>query len=112
MGPANNVAVHMIFRFLTGFAGSAFLSVSGGAISDVFKNENVATQVQISHYLFITDRQAHDGVLRKPFPRPRTRATDSGLHQPEYELALDILRRPNMGSGHVIPYTGVRSGDV
>lgn len=40
---ANNVAVHMIFRFLTGFAGSAFLSVSGGAISDVFKNENVAT---------------------------------------------------------------------
>jgi MFS family permease len=40
---ANNVAVHMIFRFLTGFAGSAFLSVSGGAISDVFKNEFVAT---------------------------------------------------------------------
>jgi predicted MFS family arabinose efflux permease len=40
---ANNVAVHMVFRFLTGFAGSAFLSVSGGAISDVFKNENVAT---------------------------------------------------------------------
>lgn len=45
MDLANNVAVHMIFRFLTGFAGSAFLSVSGGAISDVFKNENVATYV-------------------------------------------------------------------
>jgi predicted MFS family arabinose efflux permease len=40
---ANNLAVHLIFRFLTGFAGSAFLSVSGGAITDVFHNAKVAT---------------------------------------------------------------------
>jgi MFS family permease len=40
---ANNIAVHLMFRFLTGFAGSAFLSVSGGAISDVFPNAKVGT---------------------------------------------------------------------
>ena len=40
---ANNIAVHLIFRFLTGFGGSAFLSVSGGAISDVFPNAKVGT---------------------------------------------------------------------
>jgi predicted MFS family arabinose efflux permease len=40
---ANNLAVHMVFRFLTGFAGSAFLSVSGGAVSDVFTNAKVGT---------------------------------------------------------------------
>jgi hypothetical protein len=101
----------MVFRFLTGFAGSAFLSVSGGAISDVFKNENVATYVRIIHHMFGTDRQAHDGVLRKPFPRPRTRATYSGLHQPECELALDILCRHHLGSGHVIPHIGLCTRD-
>ena len=39
---ANNIAVHLIFRFWTGFAGSAFLTVSGGLISDTFRNEKVA----------------------------------------------------------------------
>lgn len=41
----HNVALHLIFRFLTGFAGSAFLSVSGGSISDMFTNDQVATYV-------------------------------------------------------------------
>lgn len=40
---ANHISILLIFRFLTGFAGSAFLSVSGGAISDVFPNEKVGT---------------------------------------------------------------------
>lgn len=34
---ANNAAVFLIFRFLTGFAGSAFLSVAGGTVSDLWK---------------------------------------------------------------------------
>ncbi|CBQ72989.1 related to multidrug resistant protein [Sporisorium reilianum SRZ2] len=33
---ANNLAVFLIFRFLTGFCGSAFLSVAGGSVSDIF----------------------------------------------------------------------------
>jgi multidrug resistance protein len=33
---ANNAAVFFIFRFLTGFAGSAFLSVAGGTVSDLY----------------------------------------------------------------------------
>ncbi|RXK41008.1 hypothetical protein M231_01639 [Tremella mesenterica] len=40
---SNKIAVHLVFRFLTGFGGSAFLSVSGGAITDVFRNEKVGT---------------------------------------------------------------------
>ncbi|KAG7539600.1 hypothetical protein FFLO_03476 [Filobasidium floriforme] len=38
---ANNIAVHLIFRFITGFAGSAFLSISGGTVSDMFINSEV-----------------------------------------------------------------------
>ncbi|KAK0555733.1 hypothetical protein OC846_001604 [Tilletia horrida] len=33
---ANNIAVFLIFRFLTGFASSGFLSIAGGTVSDVF----------------------------------------------------------------------------
>lgn len=33
---ANNLPVFFIFRFLTGFAGSAFLSVAGGTVSDMW----------------------------------------------------------------------------
>lgn len=43
----NHVAIHMVFRFLTGFAGSAFLSVSGGAITDIFPNAKVATPMMV-----------------------------------------------------------------
>ncbi|KAK0535172.1 hypothetical protein OC842_002401 [Tilletia horrida] len=34
---ANNIAVFLIFRFFTGLAGSAFLSVSGGTVSDLYE---------------------------------------------------------------------------
>lgn len=44
---SNNIAVHLIFRFFTGFGGSAFLSVSGGAISDVFHNHKVGNPMMI-----------------------------------------------------------------
>lgn len=36
-------AVHMIFRFLCGFAGSAFLSVAGGTVADLFENDKLGT---------------------------------------------------------------------
>jgi MFS family permease len=35
-------AVYFIFRFVTGFCGSAFLSVAGGSVSDLFSNDTVA----------------------------------------------------------------------
>lgn len=38
-----HIAVYMIFRFLGGVAGSAFLSIGGGTISDLFTPEEVAT---------------------------------------------------------------------
>ncbi|KIR51143.1 hypothetical protein I315_06461 [Cryptococcus gattii Ru294] len=38
---------HLVFRFLSGFAGAAFGAVSGGVISDVFPNEKVGTPMII-----------------------------------------------------------------
>ena len=40
-GACRRTAVHLIFRFFTGFAGSAFLSISGGTVSDMFINAEV-----------------------------------------------------------------------
>jgi MFS family permease len=36
-------AVFLVFRFITGLCGAAFLSVAGGSVSDLFTNETVAT---------------------------------------------------------------------
>jgi MFS family permease len=35
-------AVFLIFRLITGFCGSAFLSVAGGSVSDMFPNSTIA----------------------------------------------------------------------
>ncbi|KAF9476561.1 MFS general substrate transporter [Pholiota conissans] len=40
---APDIAVHLIFRFITGFCGSAFLSVAGGSVSDLFDDKTVAS---------------------------------------------------------------------
>ena len=37
------LAIFLVFRFLTGLCGAAFLSVAGGSISDLFDNAHVAT---------------------------------------------------------------------
>ncbi|KAI0093212.1 MFS general substrate transporter [Irpex rosettiformis] len=39
---APHISVYLIFRFLTGFCSSAFLSVAGGTVSDLFDDANVA----------------------------------------------------------------------
>lgn len=44
---ANNLAVFLIFRFLTGFCGSAFLSVAGGTVSDVFAASDIFVPMAI-----------------------------------------------------------------
>lgn len=44
---ANHISVHLIFRFFTGFAGSAFLSVAGGTVTDLFKNDKVGTPMSL-----------------------------------------------------------------
>lgn len=40
---APNIVVYLIFRFLTGFSGAAFLSVAGGSVADLFANDKVAS---------------------------------------------------------------------
>ncbi|KAK7046010.1 hypothetical protein VNI00_007005 [Paramarasmius palmivorus] len=44
---APNIAVMLVFRFLTGFCGSTFLSVAGGTVSDMFSDEAVANPMAI-----------------------------------------------------------------
>ncbi|TFK64862.1 MFS general substrate transporter [Pluteus cervinus] len=39
---APNIAVYLVFRFICGFCGSAFLSVAGGTVSDMFSDATVA----------------------------------------------------------------------
>ncbi|VDC02928.1 unnamed protein product [Peniophora sp. CBMAI 1063] len=44
---APNIAVYLVFRFLTGWCGAAFLSVAGGSVSDLFPKDKVATPVAV-----------------------------------------------------------------
>ncbi|THH05837.1 hypothetical protein EW146_g9793 [Bondarzewia mesenterica] len=44
---APNIAVYLIFRFITGYCGAAFLSVAGGSVSDMFSNAKVGTPMAI-----------------------------------------------------------------
>ncbi|KAH7882587.1 major facilitator superfamily domain-containing protein [Phlebopus sp. FC_14] len=44
---APNIAVFLLFRLLTGFCGSAFLSVAGGSVSDMFSNTTVANPMAV-----------------------------------------------------------------
>lgn len=37
-----DVEVYLLFRFVTGLCGAAFLSVAGGSVSDMFSNAAVA----------------------------------------------------------------------
>ncbi|KAH9886328.1 major facilitator superfamily domain-containing protein [Xylariomycetidae sp. FL2044] len=44
---AHSVATMLVARFIDGFAGSSFLSVAGGTISDVFKRDEIQTPMTI-----------------------------------------------------------------
>ncbi|KAF8060262.1 major facilitator superfamily domain-containing protein [Lyophyllum atratum] len=44
---APDLAVFLIFRFITGFCGSAFLSVAGGSVSDMFYGPDVANPMAL-----------------------------------------------------------------
>ncbi|RDX53096.1 MFS general substrate transporter [Lentinus brumalis] len=42
-----NIATYLVFRFITGLCGSAFLSVAGGSVSDLFDNATVAAPMAV-----------------------------------------------------------------
>ncbi|KIL61653.1 hypothetical protein M378DRAFT_166604 [Amanita muscaria Koide BX008] len=44
---ARDIYVFLIFRFLTGFCGAAFLSVAGGSVSDLFSKDKVASPMAL-----------------------------------------------------------------
>ncbi|TFK50659.1 MFS general substrate transporter [Heliocybe sulcata] len=44
---APDIVVFLVFRFITGFCGSAFLSVAGGSIGDLFDNHSVANPMAV-----------------------------------------------------------------
>ena len=56
---APNITVALVFRFLSGFFGSAFSSVSGGSVSDVFPNHKVGTYVSPQLAMMMGMRQRH-----------------------------------------------------
>ncbi|KAF7975148.1 hypothetical protein HWV62_10315 [Athelia sp. TMB] len=44
---APDFATFLVFRFITGLCGSAFLSVAGGSVSDMFPNRSVANPMAV-----------------------------------------------------------------
>ncbi|EIW61904.1 MFS general substrate transporter [Trametes versicolor FP-101664 SS1] len=42
-----DIATFLVFRFITGLCGAAFLSVAGGSVSDLFDNANVASPMAV-----------------------------------------------------------------
>ncbi|KZV80848.1 MFS general substrate transporter [Exidia glandulosa HHB12029] len=44
---APNIATHLVFRSLSGLAGSAFLSVAGGSVADLFDDQHVALPMAV-----------------------------------------------------------------
>ncbi|KAH9989424.1 major facilitator superfamily domain-containing protein [Russula vinacea] len=44
---APNIGIFLTFRFATGFCGAAFLTVSGGSVSDMFPNKTVGTPMAV-----------------------------------------------------------------
>ncbi|RDB22078.1 Efflux pump atB [Hypsizygus marmoreus] len=44
---APNAYIYLMFRFITGFCGSAFLSVAGGSVSDLFSDATVANPMAV-----------------------------------------------------------------
>ncbi|KAI0795971.1 MFS general substrate transporter [Abortiporus biennis] len=44
---APNIVVYLVFRFLTGFCGAAFMSVAGGSVSDLFHSHQVANPMAV-----------------------------------------------------------------
>ncbi|KAI1343822.1 MFS general substrate transporter [Xylariaceae sp. FL0016] len=44
---AHNIATMLVVRFLDGFAGSAFLSVAGGTVNDVFRRDQIQAPMTI-----------------------------------------------------------------
>jgi MFS family permease len=44
---ANNIATMLVSRFLDGLAGSAFLSVAGGSVGDMFPRERLQAPMMV-----------------------------------------------------------------
>ncbi|KAI0723437.1 MFS transporter [Earliella scabrosa] len=42
-----DIATFLVFRFITGLCGAAFLSVAGGSVSDLFDNDTVAAPMAV-----------------------------------------------------------------
>ena len=112
----NPTAVYLVFRFLAGYFGAAFLSVAGGSVSAMFPNSDVATYVALASALFLfvwpvsDDIGQSDGSLYNlPLYRPRDR-TDyqwvstctswahewlkrrEQIHKSTLALEMDVLR--------------------
>jgi MFS family permease len=80
---AQNIQTMLVARFLDGLAGSAFLSVAGGTVGDMF-----GKHVSLLHarYPSISDATAgaicaYDGLHSQPVCRPRGWASDRWIHR-------------------------------
>ena len=92
---AQNIQTMLIARFLDGLAGSAFLSVAGGTVGDMFAKHVSRTY---AYYPLVADADAgaicpHDGLHCEPFCGPRNWPPDRWLYRREYYMEMVSAHR-------------------
>jgi MFS family permease len=96
---AHNIQTMLIARFIDGLAGSAFLSVAGGTVGDMFAKHVSLTLPPPQHYfvLVIVEQQlmrragtigTNDGVYSIAVRWARAWATYWRLHHGEYNMEM------------------------
>lgn len=109
---AHNIATLLVCRFLAGAAGSAFLSVAGGTIADIFRPHEVGAPMGVYtagpfRECLTLPRVVERRALRKRLKltsaslvgsRTCLRTAHLGLHQPEYQLEMDMVHTHHVSS--------------
>lgn len=90
---ARNIQTMLVARFLDGLAGSAFLSVAGGTVGDMFAKHVSCCMLHWHNWsMMLTVYEgafgADDGVYRQPFRGARDRSSRWRLYSSEYDLEV------------------------
>ena len=112
---AQNIQTMLIARFFDGVAGSAFLSVAGGTVGDMFNRNQLQAPMMIftaspfigppiGKYLLLKERPF--------FTAKHGRSAGRGLYQPIHLLAMVLLRASDLGRRDAGADRPVPSGNV
>ena len=98
---APNITVLLIFRFFSGMAGSAFLSVAGGTVGDMFSGRELSAPMMIytASPVCLTPQPRGSPLIPSIVRRTRTRPIPRRVHKPKRAMAVDILGDADLVDG-------------